>query len=80
MSQYVGLQQAVFERQDASMAISFALAKACKAMLGSPAYDRGQFVLKDDELRRVLESCERQLSGLRAEFELANVKAQHDES
>jgi hypothetical protein len=79
MSQYVGLQQSVFEREDASLAISFALAKACKAMLGSPAYDRGQFVLKDDELRRVLESCERQLSG-RAELELANVKARHDGS
>jgi hypothetical protein len=77
MSQYVG-QQAVFDREDASTAISFALAKACKAMLGAPAYDRGKFVLKDDELRRVLDSCERQLSGLPAGPELANVNTRRD--
>jgi hypothetical protein len=74
MSQYVG-QSAVFEREDASTAIRFALAKACKAMLGTPAYDRGQFVLKDDDLRRVLDSCEKQFSALHAELESENLKA-----
>jgi hypothetical protein len=67
MSQCLGMERTDLRHDDATTEISFALARACKTMLSLAPYERGQFVLRDEELRSVLESCEKHLSARKIE-------------